>query len=85
MQKILRDLYKRFESDKPLVVVRSPPFDQKTKQHIRNFYDSGVVLSERDANLVGGLMIYRDEHRRQQKLFLDSFTHTFFLVLNPFS
>ncbi len=60
MQKMLRDLYKRFESDKPLVVVRSPrELSQKTKQHIRNFYDSGVVF-ERDANLVGGLMIYRD-------------------------
>jgi hypothetical protein len=56
---MLGNLYKRFESNKPLVTIRSPQeLSQKTKRHIRDFYKSGVVF-EIDTQLVGGLIVYR--------------------------
>lgn len=60
IQRMLSNLYKRFESDKPLVMVRSPQeLDQKIKRKIRDYYNSWVVF-ERDKNIVWGLIVYRD-------------------------
>ncbi len=60
VQRMLANLYKRFESDKSLVMVRSPQeLNQKIKRKIREYYNCWVVF-ERDKNIVWGLIVYRD-------------------------
>jgi hypothetical protein len=60
IQRMLSNLYKRFESDSPLIMVRSPQeLDYKIKRKIRDYYNSWVVF-ERDKNIVWGLIVYRD-------------------------
>lgn len=60
LQKMLWNLYKKFESHSiPVTVITPTSLESKTRQHIREYYKSGVLFME-NPEIVWGMITYKN-------------------------